>query len=223
MFQTLAFVCLENLTLSSVCRSWERECWLKRRLCTSSEGGGGENRETTATSRNQPPRGELFPKFSYNQGSRLPPQAPPPPSPAPSMPGEATGSGEGPGGCRTPRLRGGPGPGGGTAFRRWLGRSGRSGESRLWCVPPLPPSPAGAERGSGARPGHGHAWDGAEPRRWPQGTPRRNGSRLWGLRLSSLPGGAERVFTPVPRRNSAFQEQSFPSNQQQSPRAWMTV
>lgn len=156
-------------------------------------------------SRNQPPEIVFRGQFSHNQGRRLLPEAP--------LPEKARGSGAtvvaGPRGYRCLDT----GASRGEWRHRFQPAAWTAGQERE--EPPLvPPFPAGRCPGLGARPGHGHAWHGGKPPRWPPaaGDPREEHRPRLGTSLISLPGGAERVFTPVPRGNSAFQEENFPSN-----------
>lgn len=202
MLQPLAFVCLENLTLYSVCRSWERARKLKRRVCSSCEGlgaGGGFGTEERKRPLETSPRG-FFSNFHI-------PRSPP------------IRGGEGervPGGMPDPAAPGVAAPGRAVAGRRrrfppaaWAAGQEREGTPFV-CVPPSS-SPPGDERGGERAPGtatRGTAGSRRGSRR-PQGTPPgRNTGRLWGLRLSPFPAGRSgfsRLFYTVtlPSRRTA--------------------
>lgn len=190
MLHTLAFVCLENLTLYSVCRSWERVCLLKRRCCSTCgrEGPGGTgDRERRWVSLETSPRG-LFSAGGFHVPRTAACRQKPPP---PSLPGEARGE-RGPGRCRTPRLpasrhRGEPGPGAAAPLRTAGGSGGRAGAGRAASCRAVPPPPPGDEHAPGTvtRGTAGSRRGGHRPR----GTPRRNTGRVWGLRFSPLPAG----------------------------------
>lgn len=194
MLHTLAFVCLENLTLYSVCRSWERVCLLKRRCCSTCgrEGPGGTgDRERRWVSLETSPRGLFSAGGFHVPRTAACRQKRPPPPPPPPCPERRGGSGvpvaAGPRGSR--RLGTGASRGRARRHRSALPAARAAGQEREEppLVVPSPPPPPGDEHAPGTvtRGTAGSRRGGHRPR----GTPRRNTGRVWGLRFSPLPAG----------------------------------
>lgn len=141
-------ICLENLTLYSVCRSWELARYLKRRAAGAVGERGQGTKGAFRISRNQPPALGCFHATKAAACRQK--------SPCPARRGVL-----GPRSLPDLAAPSRPGPGGSTACGQRLGRLSRSGKSHRWfALLPAPLREMGRAR-------HGHAWHGGESPRWP--------------------------------------------------------